>query len=745
LIPTHPTPEQLSDFLLGALPDTAVAAVADHLEGCAACRETIAEQESVSDSLLVGLRQTPPDDIDEVGRRAIERIGAASPGEGREESAVLAESTGEPPSREEFVARLRAAGVVDGDRLARFEPDGAARESAADGAEMARRLVESGELTPFQAETLLRDGNCRLRFGEYVVVDRLGAGGMGEVYRARHLRMDRVVALKIPAEKSLRSPDAVKRFEREVKAAARLVHPNIVTAYDAGTQDGAPYLVMEYVDGEDLSTRVRRRGPASVGQAVDVVRQAACGLAFAHARGIVHRDIKPANLLLDSAGTVKILDMGLARLELPSGGGGEHGDGLTEIGQVMGTADYMAPEQTEDTSRADAKADVYSLGCTLYRLLTGETPYRGATPMAKYLEHRERTIPSLRAARPEVPAELDDLFRRMLAKRPDDRPTAAEAVAELESIERGSPTATYVTVESTESSIADRSASDRNAPGRGVAESGVAVAKVAAGSKVVRLLGIAILAGMAAWLGGAIAARFGRPIGDSADESVAQSSRRPFVPSHPGDIARLQAAGASLTLRTAADREYVVRFDQAAPTDPVTIVGVDLGRDGRTCDDELLNLISGQTELESLVADFEPPGAPATAAGLQQLDSLTKLRRLSLGRIGPAGWDLAVLDSLSNLQTLELATLSLSQWEPRVARLPALEALRLYNVDGVRLELLGTPPRLTELRFHGHTAGAAGRDAAATLFARQVPWCRIEVDGRVIEPSAPAPTAETRR
>ena len=202
------------------------------------------------------------------------------------------------------------------------------------------------------------------------------------VFKARHRRLNRIVALKILPPSFARDRTAVLRFKREVEAAGRLKHPNIVAALDADEDRGVHFLVMEYVEGRDLDQLVRQRGPLSVVQAIDFLVQAARGLEAAHAEGIVHRDIKPSNLMLDSQGVVRVLDLGLARIVEASQPLGEAKGGagrLTESGMYMGTVDYMAPEQAEDSRRADHLADIYSLGCTLFFLLAGREPFGGET------------------------------------------------------------------------------------------------------------------------------------------------------------------------------------------------------------------------------------------------------------------------------------------------------------------------------------------------------------------------------
>src|SRR4029079_18569701 len=244
-----------------------------------------------------------------------------------------------------------------------------------------------------------------LQIGNYDIIDRLGAGGMGTVFKARHRRMKRGVALKVLAANLSKNPLFVKRFQREVETIASLGHPNVVMAYDADEAEAGHFLVMEFVNGRDLAVCVEREGPFSAPHAVNCILQAARGLAYAHTQGIIHRDIKPHNLLRDENNVVKVTDLGLARMNYGDEGPAT-GAEVTMAGGVIGTADYMPPEQAVDSTTIDHRADIYSLGCTLYYLLTGQVPYTGPTIMAVILKHRDAAIPALRVARPESPAEL---------------------------------------------------------------------------------------------------------------------------------------------------------------------------------------------------------------------------------------------------------------------------------------------------------------------------------------------------
>ncbi len=408
----HPNKEQLIAFGQGKLPADELSQIEQHLEVCRECCETLLD---LKDDTFVGLLRVAKSH--ESGRRMGTLV--------RSES--LADNT---------------------------ESDKAGIGKSADPTDAATVLVQSGET--IDAEELpaeLRDHS------RYRIVELIGRGGMGSVYRAEHRLMNRPVAIKVINAQLVRHPQAVERFRREVQAAAKLSHPNIVAAHDAEQAGNAHFLVMEFVEGTDLASVVKHRGPMSAAEACECIRQAARGLQHAHEKGMVHRDIKPHNLMLAASGQVRILDFGLAGFAEaaadcispnPLASGSETNVAtnaepdasafrlsstaahLTTMGSVMGTPDYMAPEQAADAHSADIRADIYSLGCTLHFLLTGKPPFEADNVLMKLKAHAEQSPPPVTALRNDVPTELSIVVARMMAKNSADRfQSPAEVAAAL--------------------------------------------------------------------------------------------------------------------------------------------------------------------------------------------------------------------------------------------------------------------------------------------------------------------------
>ncbi|MBL8891512.1 MAG: protein kinase [Planctomycetaceae bacterium] len=276
------------------------------------------------------------------------------------------------------------------------------------------------------------------QLGDYLITGTIGRGGMGHVYRAVHKIMGRVVAIKTMQKARANDLPARRRFEREVQVLAKLSHPNIVTAFDAREHDDVLYLVTELIEGEDLAKLVARKGRLRPREAMFFIWQAAKGLAYAHQQGIIHRDIKPSNLILEKKRTIKVLDLGLARLRQVETGESDDST-LTDSCRVLGTARYMAPEQARSAMTADERADIYSLGCTLYFVLTGQPPFRGETEIDTILAHSQEPIPDLptEIAGRLVPDGLRQLVYAMMAKLPDERPqTMSQVIETLEELIR---------------------------------------------------------------------------------------------------------------------------------------------------------------------------------------------------------------------------------------------------------------------------------------------------------------------
>jgi eukaryotic-like serine/threonine-protein kinase len=323
-----------------------------------------------------------------------------------------------PANADEFVDLIRKSGVVDDARLnAYLQQLQSGSGIPKDVAKFASAFIRDGLLTNFQAEQFLLGRWKRFTIGKYKVLERLGSGGMGQVFLCEHKLMRRKVAVKVLPTAKAEDSSSLERFYREARAVAALDHPNIVRAYDIDQDDNLHFLVMEYVDGASLQDLIKKFGPMDVTRTCHYIYWTAIGLQHAHEAGLIHRDIKPGNVLIDRQGTVKILDMGLARFF------NDDEDLLTKKydENVLGTADYLAPEQALDSHSVDGRADIYSLGATFYFMLVGNQPFTDGTVAQKLIWHQTRHPRSIRELRPEVPAEIVAIVEKMMAKLPADR------------------------------------------------------------------------------------------------------------------------------------------------------------------------------------------------------------------------------------------------------------------------------------------------------------------------------------
>jgi serine/threonine-protein kinase len=319
-----------------------------------------------------------------------------------------------------FLAHLRRSGLLSRHELAALK---GRLPHTRRGRLIARDLVERGLLTKFQAELLLAGRTSGFFLGQYRILEQIGQGGMGRVFKAVHRTMKRVVALKLLAPHLTGTEKAQRLFQREAQAAARLIHPNIVTAYDANHIGNRHYLVMEYVNGPNLEQLVRDCGPLSIGLACELIRQVAHGLQYALEMGMVHRDIKPANILADGLEQVlvpKITDFGLARLS-DDEQASEPGTVPTRPNVAMGTPDFLSPEQARGLQDVDIRSDLYSLGCTLYFLLAGEVPFPGGNPLNKLLRHSTEEPAPIEGLRADLPLEIVQIVRKLMAKDVQER------------------------------------------------------------------------------------------------------------------------------------------------------------------------------------------------------------------------------------------------------------------------------------------------------------------------------------
>jgi serine/threonine-protein kinase len=327
---------------------------------------------------------------------------------------------------EDFLRIVRKSGLVEEPRLAAAvaawtDPTQPLPE------ELVQALIDGGLLTQWQVDQLRKGRHKGFMLGKYRLLRLLGAGGMSSVYLAEHTTLHGLVAIKVLPVKRVDQTSYLARFEREAREAFRLNHPNIVRTIDLDTSGAIHFIAMEYVEGDDLHARVKQGGPLDVREAADFIRQAALGLQHAHEEGLVHRDIKPANLIVDKRGVVKILDFGLALA-----GSDDEAASLTQTHdeKVLGTADYLAPEQARDSHVADRRSDIYALGCTLHYLLTGRAPFAKGSIAERIQAHLKKPPPNLLDERADVPPPIAELYFRMLEKHPDARPQSAQEIAD---------------------------------------------------------------------------------------------------------------------------------------------------------------------------------------------------------------------------------------------------------------------------------------------------------------------------
>ncbi len=366
-----PPPERLKAFYRGEIPDEQSDELVSHVCDCPDCQVWLDTSDDSQDSLIVHLRT--PDEESNLDR--------------------------EPACELGILKALGAFAVAD-------------------------QLV-SDELSNHETGT----STFPKTIGDYEVLRVLGTGGMGQVYLAKHSRLGRLVALKILAGRRLGDHRANQRFESEMRVIGRLSHPNIVTAHDAREIDGQAVLVTEYIDGLDLGQLLLRSGPLPTAEACEIVRQVLEALQYTSDQGFVHRDVKPSNIMLSRQGDVKLLDLGLARIQY----GDVETPEITGTGQTMGTADYISPEQITDSRQVDIRSDIYSLGATFYKLLTGRAPFGDdmhTSAFAKMTAHVSKSPTSIRTLRSDLPMEVERLIESMLAKRPEDRPQRPRDVAE---------------------------------------------------------------------------------------------------------------------------------------------------------------------------------------------------------------------------------------------------------------------------------------------------------------------------
>lgn len=678
-------------------------------------------------------------------------------------------------SLEEFLTSLSQSGLLSPLDLAVVRKRSSSDSAASDVNSVIGWLVKEHKLTHYQAQVLARGKGGALILGNYIILEKLGQGGMGTVFKARHRRMNRLVALKVLPAALASIPEAIARFQREVQAAAALQHPHIATAYDADEAAGVHFLVMEYVDGPTLAAYVKATGPVSLAAAVRLTAQAARGLAAAHAAGFVHRDIKPSNLIVSRQGVLKILDLGLVQFHGEEHVA-EHESAVTRTGSVMGTVDYMAPEQARDAKSVDHRADMYSLGCTLYFLVTGAPPAPPGSAAEKLLWHQTINPLPLAEVCPQATPRLAALAQRLIAKRPEDRPASMdEIVAELDACAAEFPPGQAELAVGQIALSHDHNSSTMGGTGIHATQRELtpppSSAPAQASAPPVAPLPLPPARQRSRWLAyacgmvgiAALVAIFAGPLLTRGPQPAPVPPTLPANSGSGGEAANnlppptepLKSSphvayerlltwifrnGGSVTANTGKGQQLTLTSESALPGEAIEIIAVRLPGTGIR-DAELVHLAeaprlrelslantkvsdAGLKHLQSLaqLTHLDLAETEATSAGLVHLSRLTQLVELKLQKTKVTDPGLTRLASLANLQRLYLSDTAVT--DAGVQRLSALPALKLVALHGTGLSetghqsLLAARPEL-QIAWDGADLqrGAALRllDAEATL------------------------------
>jgi serine/threonine protein kinase len=333
----------------------------------------------------------------------------------------------EPPATERFLKSVVRSGLLTHEQLEETLRSLPGREQY-DSTSMAEYLIRNGKLTRFQAVKLMQGAVIGLILGPYQVLSAIGKGGMGRVYLARDQRTQQLVALKVLPPKMARAKERLlMRFLREMSISQMLSHPHLAQAYETGNHQGIYYIAMEFIPGQNLAKLINREGSLSIRRAARLFGEVCLGLDHAHGQGLIHRDLKPSNIMITPNDHAKVLDLGLAIME---GEGPSDRKVVGGQGYVVGTMDYLAPEQAEDAINVDSRADLYSLGCTLYYTLTGRAPFAGGTSMQKIKRHCTEEPTMASQLNPNIPPAFEAILIKMMAKRPEARYASATEVRE---------------------------------------------------------------------------------------------------------------------------------------------------------------------------------------------------------------------------------------------------------------------------------------------------------------------------